>query len=170
MKNQFSCCNNDYHHHHGWYSEMHYHQQVKIIVGTLDVLIFSLWLLYSILGVPHRRELVVYHQLLITDSTLLLRVRAYKAESGGSSFWCGILRILCKSQRLKISTSKVPTIIIMHILSVAFFSWSASLDGILTANNLWKRRILVIDWCYMCKRCGKSVDYLLLCCPIASEL
>ena len=45
---------------------------------------------------------------------------------------------------------------------VAFFSWSALLGKILTTDNLCKRRIIVIDWCYMCKRCGESVDHLLL--------
>ena len=53
---------------------------------------------------------------------------------------------------------------------VAFFSWSASLDKILTTDNLRKQRVLVLDWCYMCKKCGESVDHLLLHCPIACEL
>ena len=53
---------------------------------------------------------------------------------------------------------------------VAFFSWSTSLGKILTTNNLCKRRIVVLDWCYMCKRCGESVDHLLLHCPVACEL
>ena len=49
---------------------------------------------------------------------------------------------------------------------VAFSAWFASL-GILTADNFCKRCVLVLDWCYMCKRCGESVDHLLLLCPIA---
>ena len=28
----------------------------------------------------------------------------------------------------------------------------------------------MLDWCYMCKRCGESVDHLLLHCSIAWEL
>ena len=44
--------------------------------------------------------------------------------------------------------SKVP-------LRIAFFSWTAALGKILTTNNLWKRHIAVLDYCYMCKRCGK---------------
>ena len=32
---------------------------------------------------------------------------------------------------------------------------------------LRKRRVLVLNWCYMCKNCGESVDHLLLHCPIA---
>ena len=36
----------------------------------------------------------------------------------------------------------------------AFFSWSASLGKILTTDNLCKRRIGVLVWFYMCKRCG----------------
>ena len=53
---------------------------------------------------------------------------------------------------------------------VAFFSWSTSLGKILTTDNLRKRRIIVLDWCYMCKRCGELVDHLLLHCPVAFEL
>ena len=53
---------------------------------------------------------------------------------------------------------------------VAFFSWFASLGKILTTDNLCKRRVLVLDWCYMCKSCGESMDHLLLHCPIACEL
>ena len=49
---------------------------------------------------------------------------------------------------------------------VAFSAWFASL-GILTADNFCKRCVLVLDWCYMCKRFGESVDHLLLLCPIA---
>ena len=52
----------------------------------------------------------------------------------------------------------------------AFFSWLASLGKILTTDNLCKRHIIVLYWCYMCKRCGKSLDHLLLHCPVAFEL
>ena len=57
--------------------------------------------------------------------------------------------------------SKVPS-------RVAFFSWFASLGKIF--DNLSKRHIVVLDWCYICKRCGELVDHLLLHCPIACEL
>ena len=53
---------------------------------------------------------------------------------------------------------------------VAIFSWAASLGKILSTNNLWKSGIIVLDWCCMCKRCGESVDHLLLHCPIDYEL
>ena len=52
----------------------------------------------------------------------------------------------------------------------AFISWSASLGKISTTDNLCKWRVLVLDWCYMCKKCGESVDHLLLHCPIACEM
>ena len=50
---------------------------------------------------------------------------------------------------------------------VAFFPWSASLGKILTTDNFHKRRVIVLNWCYMCKRCGESMDHLLLHCSIA---
>ena len=53
---------------------------------------------------------------------------------------------------------------------VAFFSCLASLDKILTTDNLFKRRIIVLGWRYMCKRCGEVLDHLLLHCPVAFEL
>ena len=29
---------------------------------------------------------------------------------------------------------------------------------------------MVLDWCYMCKRCWESVDHLFLHCPIAYDM
>ena len=42
-----------------------------------------------------------------------------------------------------------------------FFSCSASLDKITTTGNLQKKQIIVVDWCYVCKRCGELVDHFL---------
>ena len=53
---------------------------------------------------------------------------------------------------------------------VAFFYWTTALGNILTTDNLQKRHIIVLDWCYMCKWCGELVNHLLLHCPIAYEL
>ena len=41
---------------------------------------------------------------------------------------------------------------------------------ILTIDNLRKRRVLIIDWCCMCKSSGESVNHLLLHCPLAQDL
>ena len=51
-----------------------------------------------------------------------------------------------------------------------FFSWAASLGKILSTDNLWKRGIIELDWWCMCKRCGESMDHLLLHCPITHSL
>ena len=53
---------------------------------------------------------------------------------------------------------------------VAFFSWTAALGKILTIDNLRKRHLVVLEWCFMCKRCGEFVDHLLLHCHIAFEM
>ena len=53
---------------------------------------------------------------------------------------------------------------------VCFFGWAAAKGAILTIDNLRRRRIIVIDWCFMCKRDAESVDHLLIHCVYASEL
>jgi hypothetical protein len=53
---------------------------------------------------------------------------------------------------------------------VAFFVWAAALGRILTIDNLRKRHVIVIDWCYMCKGCGESIAHLLLHCLAAREI
>ncbi len=63
----------------------------------------------------------------------------------------------------KVWKSKAPS-------KVSFFLWTAAMGKILTTENLRKRRLVVIDWCCMCKRDGESVAHLLLQCPIASDL
>jgi hypothetical protein len=58
---------------------------------------------------------------------------------------------------------KVPT-------RIAFFTWNAALGKILTIDNLGKRKVIITDWCCMCKRGGESVSHLLLHCPVSQEL
>ena len=53
---------------------------------------------------------------------------------------------------------------------VAFFVWTAALGKILTIDNLRKRRLIIMDWCCMCKSSGETANHLLLHCPIAVEL
>ena len=53
---------------------------------------------------------------------------------------------------------------------VAFFTWTAALGKILTTENLRKRRVIILDWCCMCKSSGESTNHLLLHCPVAWEL
>ena len=53
---------------------------------------------------------------------------------------------------------------------VAFFVWTATLGKILTIDNLRKRKLWVLDWCYICKCNGESVDHLLLLCLISFQL
>lgn len=58
--------------------------------------------------------------------------------------------------------SKVPS-------RVTFFSWTAALEKILFTDKLWKKGIIVLDWCCMCKKCA-SLDQLLLHFPITFDL
>ena len=53
---------------------------------------------------------------------------------------------------------------------VAFFVWTVALRKCLTTDNLRKRKMWILNWCYMCKRNGESVDHLFLHCPLASDL
>ena len=53
---------------------------------------------------------------------------------------------------------------------VAFFVWTTAWGKCLTINNLRKRKVWILDWCYMCKCNGELVDYLFLHCPIAMDL
>ena len=53
---------------------------------------------------------------------------------------------------------------------VAFFVWTVALGKCLTIDNLRKRKICILDWCYMCKCNSESVDHLFLHCSVASEL
>ena len=45
---------------------------------------------------------------------------------------------------------------------ITFFSWTAALGKIFTLENLWYKGVVVVDWCYMCKKSGESVNHLLL--------
>jgi hypothetical protein len=55
-------------------------------------------------------------------------------------------------------------------MRVAFFVWTATLGKILTLDSLHKRNIIVLQWCCMCKNCGKSIDHLFLDCEVATEM
>ena len=53
---------------------------------------------------------------------------------------------------------------------VAFFVWTAALGKCLTIDNLRKRKVCILDWCYMCKCSSESVSHLFLHCPVAAEV
>ena len=79
-----------------------------------------------------------------------------------SSYYQALLGVCTQSFPWRsIWKQKVPS-------GVALFVWIAALGTILTINNL--RKVLILDWCYMCKSNGESVDNLLLHYPIVYEL
>ena len=55
-------------------------------------------------------------------------------------------------------------------LRVAFFVWTAALGKILTLDSLRKRNIMVMEWCYMCKQCGESIDHLFFHFEVSTEI
>ena len=59
--------------------------------------------------------------------------------------------------------SKVPT-------KVRFFVWTAALGRILAIDNLRRCRIVVINWCCMCKRAGETSNHSFLHCSVARKM
>ena len=53
---------------------------------------------------------------------------------------------------------------------MAFFVWTAAWGKCLTIDNIRKKKAWILDWCYMCKCNGESVDHLFLHCPVAMDL
>jgi hypothetical protein len=53
---------------------------------------------------------------------------------------------------------------------VSFFVWIAALGKILMHENLRRRNIVAVEWCCICKKSGKSINYLLLHCDVARDL
>ena len=53
---------------------------------------------------------------------------------------------------------------------VAFFLWTAVWGKILTNDNLRKRRVVLVDWCCLCKNAGESLDRIFFHCTLAKHL
>ena len=53
---------------------------------------------------------------------------------------------------------------------MAFFVWTATIGKYLTIDNLRKRKVWILDWCYMCKCNGELVDHLFLHYPVPRDL
>ena len=53
---------------------------------------------------------------------------------------------------------------------VSFFVWCVAWNKILMGDNLRLRRLVLVDWCIMCRHCGETVDPLLLHCEMAHRL
>lgn len=53
---------------------------------------------------------------------------------------------------------------------MCFFGWLAARVVILKTENLRKRRITCVSWCFMCKGLGEDVDHPQLHCKVAKRL
>ena len=49
---------------------------------------------------------------------------------------------------------------------VSFFVWCVAWNKILTDDNLRLRGLDFVDWCIICRHCGKTADHLLLHCKM----
>jgi hypothetical protein len=50
---------------------------------------------------------------------------------------------------------------------VAFFTWLAALGKNIMIDNLRRRKVCILDWCFMCKRAGETGEHL---CEYVREL
>ena len=81
-----------------------------------------------------------------------------------NSFYKSLLSPECREYPWKaVWQPRVPS-------KVNFFIWTASLGKVLTIDNLRKCRLVIMDWCCMCKEAGESIDYLFHHCHTAREL
>ena len=53
---------------------------------------------------------------------------------------------------------------------VSFFIWCVAWNKILTGDTLILRKLVLVDWCIMCRHCGEMIDHLLLHCEMAHRL
>ena len=45
---------------------------------------------------------------------------------------------------------------------ISFFAWEASWDKVLTLDRLQKKGWVLANRCFLCQKCGESIDHLLL--------
>ncbi|RVW49097.1 hypothetical protein CK203_084438 [Vitis vinifera] len=53
---------------------------------------------------------------------------------------------------------------------ISFFTWEASWGRVLTLNRLQKRGWALANRCFLCQKCGESIDHLLLHCERTREV
>lgn len=53
---------------------------------------------------------------------------------------------------------------------VAFFTWEASHECMLTIDKIMKRGKIMVNGCYMCEQVAESYSHIFLWCPMMYEL
>lgn len=53
---------------------------------------------------------------------------------------------------------------------VTCFTWLALNDAILTQDNLCKKKIVLVNRCYMCYQASENVNHLLMHCPVVADI
>ena len=53
---------------------------------------------------------------------------------------------------------------------MAFFLWTAARGGILTIDNIVKKNLPLVNWCYLCRCEEETMDHLLIHCKYAHTL
>lgn len=74
-----------------------------------------------------------------------------------------LVREVSTSPNLSVWISRIPR-------KMCFLAWLAVRSMILTVKNLRNKKIIYVNWCFMCKNSGEDVDHLLLHCRVTSHM
>ena len=127
-----------------WFYTLYFHFWVFKLYSNF----FLFLVIFKLLCVHHCEHKVIFY----FNQTLLLAKKKKKKRDKKC------LRSNPFNKLYSFWKPKVPT-------KVAVFLWTATLGKFLTIDNL-RRSLLVIDWYWICKSTGETINHLLLNCPV----